>query len=74
MGGGQVLLLGNPTGCPPCQRAAEFLRRNKIPFNEAPVRSNPDAGQLFRNLGGQKFPLMIHSDGKGGFIYRQPNW
>jgi len=72
--GKQVLLLGNPTGCPPCQRAAAFLRQKGIPFEEAPVRSNAQAGQLFRELRGQKFPLMIHSDGKGGFIYRYPNW
>lgn len=72
--GKQVLLLGNPTGCPPCQKAAAFLRQRGIPFEEAPVRSNPQAGQVFRNLRGQKFPLMIHSDGNGGFIYRYPNW
>lgn len=72
--GKQVLLLGNPTGCPPCQRAAAFLRQRGVPFEEAPVRSNAEAGQLFRSLRGQKFPLMIHSDGKGGFKVRQPNW
>lgn len=51
--GGQVALYTAP-GCPHCERARSWLKKNSVPFVEKDVSADPDAAREIATLGRQQ--------------------
>ncbi len=46
-------------GCPPCHRAMEFLRAQKVPFVAKDVASDEVAGAELAGLGSSSTPTIL---------------
>ncbi len=53
----RITLYSGP-GCPHCHRLRQFLRQQKIPFQEFDISRNRRARQEFDRLGSRGVPLL----------------
>lgn len=53
------ITLYSSTNCAFCERAREFLRRNRLPFRDASVDTSRRAFSEFQRLGARGVPLLL---------------
>lgn len=57
----EVIVYSQP-GCPPCQTAKDFLKKNNIPFVEKDVTEDFDAVNEMMEMGSQSTPTIKYGD------------
>lgn len=59
-----MIIIYTKTGCPWCKDALEFLRRNKVTFEEREVLSNPVFFEELKTKSGQSKTPTLDVDGE----------